>query len=478
MLGNSGSSLELWSIRQQATFYKFNDIENYVNSICFSSDGENLCIATDSEYLQLINLYNGTRSTLETGSSTVNIVKSCPNNNLYVAGSKTGPITLINDKGQKSVFRGHKFSIEAFDFTSDSRTLISGDKHGSISMLVNFKKPSKLPNWTFKNGQIYDICISKRTNAMIIACGEQLAQYDLGETRVTNFLHFGECKSAIFSPYTDSLIAIGGTSGDLFLFDPKSNQIINQISFENQITGMDFRFDGCTLGIGIQNDGMKLIDIRKLETQINTIDLFNNPNKQISTIAFQPCDVKKPLYTPIAEEMKPVPSIVKKTIKKGPKIVQPQEIPEETPLHQSKHYDDSIIVLSDNNNVGSFLNSSLFIEQSIDSESFEVPKSQPDDEQKKLIKIAKEMNYHQHLMLFDQESESSSDSFKLRTHHKVQSKETHNIDTLAFLKSRLAQQYSETADGMHEHLNRFHLDMVKQMNETSSVSKNICDQMS
>lgn len=468
MLAHTGSFLQLWTITNQGAYYRFNDINEKVNSICFTSDGQKLCYGCDSEFLHVIDLYNGQITNLESASPSINIVRCSPVSDLFVVGSKTGPITLLNSKNQKSVFRGHKFAITATTFASNNRTLISGDKHGSISVLTDLKKPSKLPNWSSKNGPIFDIDVSKQTNLMAVACGERFSLYDLKETKVIKFLDFGSCQQIKFSPYTDSLISIATQAGDLYFFDPNSNVIVNQMSFDNPINSMDFRFDGCTLALGVQDNGLNLIDIRKIETEIKSIELFSDTKTQINSIAFQPFEVQKPLFPKFSEEMVTVQPISgKKTLKKEDS---PSKLSISKNSISKQELNNSSFISVDKNysNIGSILDSSSFDDQSIDSEIIDVKNIPQNQEQISLVKIAKEVNKPKQHFNLKQELFSDSESPKPIKNKKDEQKFSKN--KLEFiLNDFFSDKMNDMKDELHEHVNKFHIDIIQKIHEVGDV---------
>lgn len=475
MLAHSGSFIQLWTITNQGAYYRFNEIENKVNSICFTSDGQKLCYGGDSEFLHIIDLYNGQISTLESASPSINIVRCSAINDLFVVGSKTGPITLLNSKNQKSVFRGHKFAITATSFTSDNRTLISGDKHGSISVLTELKKPSKLPNWSSKNGPIFDIDISKQTNLMTVACGERLSLFDLKESKVIKFLDFGSCRKIKFSPYTDSLISIATQAGDLYFFDPNSNVIVNQMSFDNSITSMDFRFDGCTLALGVENNGLNLIDIRKIETEIKSIELFSDPKSQINSIVFQPLEVQKPLFPKYSEGMIMIQQISgKKTVKKEDSMMKESNSTKET--SKSEINNSSSIILAERNysNIGSILESSSSSDQSMDSENFEIKSIPQNQEQISLVKVSKEINKPKQIFKEFNLDFDSPKPIKNRYNDQNSTSKQNNLEFI--LNNYFSDKMNDMKDELHEHVNKFHIDIIQKIHEVGNALTKVNDQ--
>lgn len=477
MLAHSGSYVQLWTITNQASYYRFKNINNKVNSLTFTADGQKLCFGGDSEFLNVIDLYTGQTLVLESASPSINIVRCNPISDLFVVGSKTGPITLINSKNQKSVFRGHKFAITATTFTSNNRTLVSGDKHGSISVLADLKKPSKLPNWSSKNGPIFDINISKQTNLMAIACGEQLALYDLNETKVIKTLDFGSCRQIKFSPYTDSLIAIATQVGDLYFFDPNSNVIVNQISFDNSITAMDFRFDGCTLALGVEDNGLNLIDIRKIQTEINCIELYSDTKEQINSIAFQPMEVKTPLFSKITEDMVSIQQISgKKTIKRDDSLSK-QSIIQDSISH-SEIQNSSFTSLDEKNysNIGSILNSSSFDDKSFDSSNIEIKDLPKDQEQISLVKVAKEINRPKQIYNIAQELSFGLESPKPIKNINNQANMQNKFEYI--LNNFFSEAMNDMKDELHEHANKFHIDIIQKIHEIDNSLTMIHEQTS
>ncbi|OHT10922.1 hypothetical protein TRFO_19600 [Tritrichomonas foetus] len=462
MIACSGNVVQLWSISSHASFYKFNDMKTPVNSMCFTSDGEKLCIGSDSEYLNVINLYTGETSAFETQSPTINIVRSSPDGQFLATGSKTGPITLFTRNANEPLtFRQHKFAITAMTFTSDSTSLISGDKRGIIS--IGSFKPSKLPNWPGKVGQIRDITITKNMSLMSVAAGENTIFYDFNQQKVSKNIHFGACQQIKFSPFSDSLLAIATQVGDLYFFDPNTDEIINQTSFSNQITAMDFRFDGRVVSVAIKDQGIKLLDIRNLLNEIKTVDLFTDKSLQLNTIAFQPCIVKKPIFEGFHQNF--VNEF--KEIAKNAKI-ESKTSNKQTNSSTSNHNQNNSLNASKENMVSannSILNSILdssFDNSSKSLENIDITKLEPNQEQSELIRIAKEINKTKKSIT------ELSKSFDVVSPKPIKKKDdqSQKPNSLAgIITDFFSMKLEDINEELHEHANRIHLDIIQKVKE-------------
>ena len=466
MLAVAGNNFaQLWTISSHASYCTFNNFSNNINSICFTADGEKLCFASDSEYLNIVNVYSGETNVLETQSPTINVVKCSSDGQFLATGSKTGTITLFAKHGEKPLsFRQHKFAITSMSFTSDSSALICGDKRGIMS--IGSFKPSKLPNWSSKIGTIRDISIANNSSLMGVAAGEQLAFYDLNQMKIFKSLNIGACRQIKFSPFSNSLIAIATLSGDLFFFDPSSNTIVNQAYFGNEITAMDFRFDARTLSISVKEQGLKLIDIRHLDKEIQSLDLYQDNSININSIAFQPCIVQKPLFS--GYEQISVKNIKgKRHIKVEKPEVEKGEVEKTEKTEKSTIDDDFEDRYS---HLDSILNSD-FEYNSHSQENIDIDSLEPSQIQISLAKTAQEINKPiKKVITIEQNSFQSAytDSFESSKSTPGKTK-SENRSLNSHIKEIFDEKMADFSDEFHEHANKMHIDVIQKLNELNEL---------
>lgn len=288
MLATGGKSVHLWSLSATDPFSEIKLKKPVINDICFAPDGRTLYIGSDSENLNKVDIYTGDQTIMDTNSPSINRI-TCSRNGAYIAtGSKTGTIALFGD-GEKQNFRSHRVAITALAFTNDSKSLIAADSHGLIS--VGSFKRAKMKGWSStKNGPVYDFTLSRHSETLAIACKSGIAIYDLSEDKIVS-LDKIRATSLRRSPFKDNLL-IGANKTELFFYDPRANCVIDSLKLDQDITSVDFKYDGVTVGAAASS--VKIFDIRLLGKASDPVMTLQT-DSAIKRIAFQPVFVDDPI---------------------------------------------------------------------------------------------------------------------------------------------------------------------------------------
>jgi hypothetical protein len=321
MLAAASEVAQLWALSSPDPFFRLEVPPKTVNDVCFSADARSLYVATNSEILARLDLYTGKRSTLETDSSTITKV-SCSSNDAYTAtGSRAGVLTVFSNlqpQDRPEVFRSHRIQITSLLFTNDSTTLIAGDRYGQIS-IGSFKR-TRLPDWSARRGQIYDISAAKHSDIIGISSESGFALYDLIDSKVISSKSI-KSHNICYSSFNDNLIAIATTESELLFYDPSADAMIAELPFSGPITALDFKFDGVTIAAAVNEHGIKVVDIRRLDQSLN---LRLDPGQSVHSIKFQPKFIDDPISADFIQGKPP-------QIHPNPKTVQIQKPPDPVP---------------------------------------------------------------------------------------------------------------------------------------------------
>ena len=286
MLATGGKLLHLWSLPSYSRFGEVNPAKPPINDICFTYDGRQILLGGECEVLTRIDLYTGEKQSIGTNLPRISRIACSSDGHFVAVGSKSGPIAIFGE--QRQISRAHRVAVTALAYANDCTTLIAGDKNGLISMGTN--KRTKLPNWSAtRYGSVYDISVARHSDVIAISCKAGLIIYDLVQTGIIGAQKL-KAKSLCHSPFSDNLIAIVGNGNEVLFYDPSSNMVVNTVQFGQPVTSLDFRFDGVTVGAAVQNEGVKLLDIRQLDRMYDLVC-----DDETSCIRFQPKLIDDPV---------------------------------------------------------------------------------------------------------------------------------------------------------------------------------------
>jgi hypothetical protein len=309
MLAAGSEVLRLWSPSSTSPFYSLELPPKSVNDVCFSANSRLLYLGTNTESLVQLDLYKGGQTMIETDSPSITKIACSPNGTYIATGSRAGVVTVLSNHEAEApeAFRAHHIQITSLVFTNDSTALIAGDRYGQIS-IGSFKR-SRLPGWSSRRGQIFDISSAYHSDVIGISCNTGLAFYDLIDSKIVSAKSI-KSQAISYSPHNDNLIAVATTESELLFYDPSADKIVTSIQFSGPVTALDFKFDGVTIAAAVADHGIKLIDIRRLDQAVSL-----DRTKTVNALRFQPALLDEPISSEFIQF-------------RSPEIVRPEPTPE------------------------------------------------------------------------------------------------------------------------------------------------------
>lgn len=301
MLISGDSCLRVWNQQNSTLIYTFDIGVNQINDMSFTRDGRVLIVGSDSDRIQMIDLYksenppelvvNKNKSQLPIKVSAIGC--SSDGSKLGI-GTTSGVINVFNASNFELLFSSyvHKGEITSIGFHPSSNHVIASDTKGKISFsALKGGAPKMLPHWTSKLGDIFEFDISPHKLLLAVACKTGLLFYDLEKmVKLTGQLpqFSGHPTKVKFSPTDPNLVAFSTSMNELFFLNTSNNSLSEPVSFDNEVISIDFRNDGVYLAVGVNEVGLMTVDVRDLSTNHK----FQCENGgQIKVVKFQPLDI-------------------------------------------------------------------------------------------------------------------------------------------------------------------------------------------
>lgn len=232
-------------------------------------------------------------------------------------------ITIVNssDYTEKFELSGHQESIEAVNFSLDSKQLISTDKKGEIKVwdltngteVISIKTGEWVHNAKFSssgnefiaihgyekvallydikgnliaklqvNKQINDFDYDPKTNQIYFGCHDEFQVWSLVTRKMTSKIPFEGLMCMSFN-HDYSNLAIGTSNGEIILLTPELKEIKKLKGHFKPVLSISFSFDNKKLASASSDQTARVWDLKK-ESEI--LQLTNEHKGTVSSIEF------------------------------------------------------------------------------------------------------------------------------------------------------------------------------------------------
>ena len=330
MLFSGDSCIRVWN-QSGSLLYTFDIGVSRINCATFSRDGRNLIIGSESNSLQLIDLYKDNPPEISTGSHKPSALSCSSDGSRFAYGTTDGCIvgfkTISGAKWEKLYdYRVHKCQVNSIVFHPSLNWVIAGDESGKVSYIniheSQLKKSARqLPKWTSKNGPVHEIDISPHQLMVGIVCKTGFYTYSLENMDIIEskiMLDDGIPTHIKFSPVDKSLVAISTTKNKVYFYslnldDNVVDDDIPSVEFKNEIVSISFKHDGKLLAVAVKNAGISIVDVKNLKI-VNEFTSNNSNNRFVTNLV---------LYPPL--DINESPKFKQTVVNEPPKITKPTE---------------------------------------------------------------------------------------------------------------------------------------------------------
>ncbi|OHT15474.1 hypothetical protein TRFO_14101 [Tritrichomonas foetus] len=305
MLFSADSCIRVWNQQTGSLIYTFDIGADKINDFAFTRDGRSLLIASvtsQSKTIQTIDLYKDNSPEISTGTHEVSAIFCSSDGSRFACGSTDGTILAYNTITHEKIFdfRVHRSRITSITFNPSSNDIIATDEVGKASFIKcvgGYKYVKKdgikiLPKWKSKFGSISEIDISPHQLILAIACKSGIYIYDLAKMKINQSqIGFGSAPTnhVRFSPTNKDILIVSNEENKIFIYDMSAMAILNDpIELQANITSINFRNDGNTLAVALENTSIITLDIR----DSSIIHEFRTDNTlATNVVSFQPVEV-------------------------------------------------------------------------------------------------------------------------------------------------------------------------------------------
>lgn len=354
MLISADSCVRVWNQQNTSLAYSFDVGVNKINDISFTRDGRILLIASDTDRIQLIDMYKIENPpelivTKDKSQAPIHVTAiGCSSDGQKIGvGSSSGVINVFNTKTHEKIYSSyvHRKQISSICFHPFTNNVIASDSNGKISFSsLDGGTPKMLPHWTSKSGQIFEFDSSPHKPLLAVACRTGIIFYDLEKMNketppIPKFT--GYPTHIRFSPSDPNIIAFSSNINEVYFFNLSSKSLRSPIVFDDNILSMDFRNDGIYLAVSFANTGIVTIDVR--DSSIQHKYCTDNTSSSY-VVKFQPVDINED------------PKFKQTLVSEAPKITKPTIQPSKSsdsrkfpaPIEKKKNNTFSRVVQSKN----------------------------------------------------------------------------------------------------------------------------------
>lgn len=303
MLISADSCVRVWNQQNASLAYTFDVGVSKINDISFTRDGRILLVGSDTDRIQMIDLYKieNPPELIVSKDKSQHPIKvtaiGCSSDGQKIGvGASSGVINVFNANTHEKIYSNyvHRKQITSICFHPFKNSVIASDTNGKISFSnLDGGTPKMLPLWSSKTGQIYEFDSSPHKPLLAVACRTGIIFYDLEKmkkeaTPVPKFT--GYPTHIRFSPSDPNILAFSSNINEVYFFNLSSNSLSGPIVFEDNILSIDFRNDGVYLAISFAKTGITTIDVR--DSSIQHKYCTENTNTTY-VVKFQPVDINE-----------------------------------------------------------------------------------------------------------------------------------------------------------------------------------------
>lgn len=303
MLISADSCVRVWNQQNTSLAYTFDVGVNKINDISFTRDGRILFVASDTDRIQVIDLYKTENPpeiivSKDKSKDSIKVTSiGCSTDGQKIGvGTSSGVINVFNTITHEKIFSNyvHRKPITSICFDPSAKYVIASDTKGKMSYSsLNGGPPKMLPHWTSKCGEIFEFDSSPHRPILAVASSEGIILYNLEKMikESPNLPKFGGHPTHIrFSPKDPNVIAFSTSINEVYFFNMSSKSLSSPIVFEDNILSMDYQNRGVFLAISFAKTGIVTIDVSNSSIQHK----YCTDNTNLTYIVkFQPVDINE-----------------------------------------------------------------------------------------------------------------------------------------------------------------------------------------
>ncbi|MBK9600813.1 MAG: TIR domain-containing protein [Anaerolineales bacterium] len=276
IIGDNDGNVTLWDISQLKARKGILQFPEFVNEAHFSPDGKWLAVNSDDRNIWRVNLDESgnaldDRKVVHTTNGLTGDMVISPDSQWVAAVENDenvadyNRVVLVNAEGTTKFFLTHdKQVIDAVVFTPDSRQVITADQQGIINIwdVTNGEKVNTLVT----DDVILSLAVSP--NGKYLAAGVEENNYSIvwdlaAASQIATLPQIGRIKSVQFSN-DGNLLATGSSETTIFLWnaaDGSFNRMDGEYSVNGEALSMEFSPDDKQLAVGDSTGYVYLFDI-------------------------------------------------------------------------------------------------------------------------------------------------------------------------------------------------------------------------
>lgn len=283
MLVSIDTSVRIWNLNSQNEQFCEFQFQNPL-SVKFHPNSRQILVSGKSEYLSLFDLNQSPPKLIKTDSNINTMIAVSKNGAHFAVGDVTGTVSIFdfNPLKKNSFHSHHRSPITALSFTNDSSAILTGDSIGKLSR-GSYATPTLLPKWSSRKfGPINDFF--EQRDELAIASGESVKIYDLNRNTFKIDFQPGYVSTIRFSPFKNDTLILGLQSGQLQVYDLRSNLVTQNFKFTTSVKSLDIKADGNIVAAAVKDLGIYLLDLRLFEPTLIS-------DQETTMVAFQPKDI-------------------------------------------------------------------------------------------------------------------------------------------------------------------------------------------
>eukprot|EP00794_Sanderia_malayensis_P006018 gene6018-6717_t len=287
----SGEVVKLWSLPnvEDLGLHSVRPYSGTVNCTCWSTDNALLATAF-GEQIHIAGVKGEQIADLSTEAEQLCLCFSS-NSRYLLSGSKHGAVHIwdLKHKTKRKSFVDHKSSILCATFNYNDTVIASGDEDGDVLLHTVMSASVAGPLQTQQTQAVRGVQYSYFKKTLLGTASDD-GSMNLWDTNTKQLIkefkneHRLPATGICFSPANDMLVCSIGIDKKIVFYDVVGKKSVKSITTDSPLTSVDFLYNGACLAVGSATGKLYLYDLRSGSTPMKTATADKTA---IKTVTFQ-----------------------------------------------------------------------------------------------------------------------------------------------------------------------------------------------